>query len=214
MIHFIRLLIIALGIGLGLIQSSHAFEPSFKRYLSGHDIIRVLHQKFPEKMDESNASYVECRELDAGYDSGKTLAKRAALGLSGTVTGEPINPSPTPAFMKWYSKCLNMYLDNEMSKLVDQDGTRERYLGKEFISSRIQFQSTWNTVWSGLMPLEKNLLITHLIHGFIGPGIVEHESDVVSALIISIERNGETRVTDAIKTLVYKICMREEFLTY
>ena len=213
MMLFFRLLIIALGIGLGLVQSSHAFEPSFKRYLGGHDIIRVLHQKFPDKIDENLTNYIECRELDAGYDQGKTLSKRAALGMSSTVTGEPINPSPTPAFMKWYSKCLNTYISNSIDETTNAESARNRYTGEKNVAL-ISITSSGHsyTYWKDFSPSMQIDLVQNIIKIFIGPGILENEDSVIKELISSSD--GEQPVSNVLKKLIYKICMREEFLTY
>ena len=87
----------------GAAAGAAGFQGTFTRYAGGHDLFRLLAQRFPR----ANVPKLgDCGTL--------TDKNRAVLGDLNPSTGEPTYRGPSSAFVRWYSKCLVTIVDKHV----------------------------------------------------------------------------------------------------
>lgn len=103
-----------------------AFEEKQERYLSPHDIFRTLQNRFDLADFSANTFVHGCQEINS--------QNKYLIGTRKESNGEYVFPGPSAAFVKWYSKCLKIYIQEDIKNtLQTKDGYR-RYISPEAIN--------------------------------------------------------------------------------
>lgn len=187
------------------------FNDSFGRYLSGHDIFRLLAQKFP---------YAKSKGVN-GCNS-VTDSNAAFLGVPNTVNGEQAYRTPSPVFIRWYVKCLLPLIDEDLDFASETPNGMDRFFGKETLAL-LQGQSYQTVVshsktvpWMSLPVIIRNAIGRQLIHWYIGPQIVRDENGLVTKLSTIVEKKVKTTTStfQALKKLISYLVLEDDFLAY
>jgi hypothetical protein len=186
----------------GLATVTPTFRDSYSRYISGHDLFRLLNQKFPHA---NWANISRCGSLDP--------INGPALGIQNPANGQLTYPGPSGTFTKWYLKCLLAGIDAEMAADLLNPSDLDVFFGaaalKTFPSAAQAMASKWSTV-----PVEvQRVIAIHLIHGYIGPNIVRDENSLAQRMI-NATSTTDLITSDAIKKLVGWAASQDEFLSY
>ncbi len=186
-----------------------SFKDSYLRYLSGHDLIRVLAQKFPSVISD-NTGYLFIDDKS-----------RASLGDSNPANGEMTYRTPSASFVGWYVKHVQRGLETDLkvALMPGTGGDLTSYFGKE-AAELIKTQPYAKVLtepkavaWTTLSQKIQDATISHLIFRFIGPGILKDEEGLKRKLLISLNESKPDSL-EALKQIVLALAMQDEFLTY
>jgi hypothetical protein len=214
--------LIALTGSLAFATPKITFQDSQTRYLSGHDLFRLFAQHFPLTAESTGA-------ILRGKEVKDPLAlispdcirfgdtNRGALGDSNPATGEPIYRTASSAYVRWYTGCLRAAISTELYLAGKQPGQLVRFYGEALKGGDRKINETLVTapdsiLWNKISePMKKGILL-HLLHLYIGPGILNDEGAFVKSAASALDEN--LSVEAALKKAIFYIAMREEFLTY
>ncbi len=184
------------------------FKDSYLRYFSGHDLFRLLHQKFP---DADLASTQDCRSLTAN--------NRGLVGDQNPVNGEPMYQGPSVAFAKWYVKCVMIAATSELTVSATKPHGFDSFFGKKamgLISTTpyaAVVEKPDTITWATLSPEIQTEVVANLLHFYIGRGILENESGISKKLLVAVQ-DKTLSTAAALKQLILFITTQDEFLTY
>src|SRR4051812_45577598 len=112
------LLIFVTTVSVAVAAPKLTFKDSYVRYLSGHDLFRLLVQKFPGAKWEAIP--------DCGQLSDKN---RASLGDANPATGEMTYRTTSASFVKWYAKCVLLGIDRDFESAGGSAHGMDRFFG-------------------------------------------------------------------------------------
>ena len=178
--------------------SALAFEKTFKRYLSGHDIQRTVEHAFPTGNNENH------------YDCLVKTAELNATGFALPLTGEVTSKKPGSFFFNYYTNCLKYRIASSFDQL------QSRYLPPSvFASTNANGNYFYYNAWTTLDPKIRSSLITHWVHLVLGPGVLnDHEE---TTLVHEYEAKKEFQylnIRDVATNILYSLALRDEFLNY
>jgi hypothetical protein len=182
------------------------FQDTFHRYVSGHDLFRLMSQKFPQGKPSE-----EC--------AGLTTKNRAALGDSNPANGEMAYRTTSASFVRWYTRCLTERISSDYEATLQTAGGVGFYLGPTvtaLLKGRPYEKAVTapkDTNWD-LIPVDlQTQTAEYLVRHYIGPGIHKDEAGLVKRLVTAVSGKG-FNTFDALKRLALFIGMEESFLTY
>jgi hypothetical protein len=192
---------------LSLAAPKATFSGSYLRYLSGHDVFRLLAQKFPRA---EWGTLKECSRL--------TDQNRNVLGVATPANGQVTYPAPSVTYAKWYFKCLLSGIEKDLGNSVSTSAGKDRFFGRE-TNEKLSAQSSnvltapKEIAWATLSDAMQTTITVHLIHQLIGPNVVRDEGELAQKLLGATQRAGLSTY-DALKKLVLLVSSQDEFLTY
>ena len=201
-----KFLLLTLLSTIALAAPKISFHDSYDHYVSGHDMLRLLAQKFPK------AATSPCI---AGLGG-----NRAILGLSTPSTGSPTFRGPTPSFVKWYASCVATLIDAELDQVGVEGKGFSRFFGTGAIAAlgssaqAAAVQNPKSVAWGTIDPAIRLQIISNLIRDFIGPEVVQNEGLLSIGLDkVAVKKSGLSTF-DAFRKIIRLIVLRDEFLTY
>lgn len=204
------LFLLCLGLGASGMAASPkvTFKDSYLRYVSGHDMFRLLYQKFPhakfDKIDDCSAF---------------STRNRAALGDSNPANGELVYRGPSVPYVKWFLRCVNAGIASELEGSSALAGGMTVFFGQTALA-QIANQPYASVVekpktvpWMDLPSTIQSSILSHLIDNYIGPGIVADQEGLVKKLLVAVS-DKQTSTYDALAKEILLVSTQDEFLTY
>lgn len=192
-----------------LATPSATFRDSYVRYVSEHDLFRLLQQKFPD------ANWNTLPDCNALSDSNGT-----ALGVPNPASGELTYPGPSESFAAWYFKCLMAGVSNEMNHATTTQNGMDTFLGREAIKSLQKDNlskirtAPQSVPWKTLDSRVQHQITRNLIHIYIGPNILKNEWDWTQKLASAVSGEPSFSTLDAVKQIIMLVASQNEFLSY
>jgi hypothetical protein len=181
------------------------FRDSYVRYVSEHDLFRLLQQKFP------NGGWNSLSDCNALSGSNGT-----AIGVPDPVSGELTYPGPSESFAGWYFKCLMAGVTNEMNHAASTPNGWIPFIGPATLQKKSRAptaSSPQPVLWNSFDSDVKRQIIGNLINIYIGPNIVKDERTLLDQLMAATA-DKSLSTSDAIKQLVQLIASQDDFLSY
>ncbi len=191
------------------VKTTPQFRDTFKRYLSGHDIFRMFHQKFPS-VPLNLKDFNSCQELND--------KNRAVVGDPNPFNGELVHQRPSPSFVRWYGECLIAWITKQME--LDYAKSMRSYFGEEVATALAASaqekivtdpkSGPWKTV---PYPLQQQIT-RHLIQIYLNPE--EAKGDRLTDEITQWmeKKYSDATVYDAFKKILFFLGTEDPFLTY
>jgi hypothetical protein len=179
-----------------------AFSDTNTRYLSGHEVVAKLVRLFPGSQMARQAS-------NEGPPC--SLDKTSTAGENDPITGKSIYMEPGPAFLKWYTSCI-------------EEASRNEFYGNDptilkFHLGALTANFTFATPASRLNDSQLKELIEYTMIRILGPDEVVMEYGYIDdcdkfreELGTRINRNSS--VGELLKSLEFELITRDEFLSY
>jgi hypothetical protein len=183
------------------------FRDTFQRYVSGHDLFRLLNQKFP------GADWAKIDQC-----SGFTEKNRAALGDPNPANGELSYRVPSSSYLRWYLRCLTQGIEKDFEVTAASPSALEVLFGKEVVQLvqgkpyEKMLKDPKSVKWQEVPELVRTAIANQLIDHFVGPGIMKISSGMVGQLLPAIAQS--TNVLEAMKKAALYISLQDDFLTY
>jgi len=177
------------------------FRDSYVRYLRTHDLFRVLTQQFPGKAKDS-----ACYELN---ENNRTL-----LGDTSPQDGELAFKTPSPAFVRWYGKCLLSLIDSTLALKEGEQKFSEFYGTSPLIPSGAKLDPK-NFSWNRLPAESRYQIVLQLISKLTGESRSEPRSLLATELISILDKKGlALSCYEAISKVLFLIGSSDAFLVY
>lgn len=203
--HWMTLALIALNLGF-------SWEENQIRYLAPMDLLLLIDQKFPVAKDDGTFVSSECVILNNN--------NRGLVGDNTPASGMPLSPSPTPAFIQYYVKCLEFRFD--LSMKTKDAAISERFFGPDMVKYVAQGGNTYN--WKSIPEETQKSMITHIVTEMLGPseviadrGYASGTEEVVLQIMKQLKKRSVSYIMDHVevsKRAHIMVALREEFMSY
>lgn len=190
------------------LKTQPAFAGTFKRYLSGSDLFRVWHDRFP--LVPFN-QFSRCQSQQP--------ADRATIGDPNPFDGELVFRAPGPGFVQWYGKCVLEWIDAELALAHVKD--MRPFFGPDATAALEAaglegvISSPKGTEWTALPDAIRAKIVAHLVRAYIGPGILPDEGGYVERLLkLTSKALARASVFEALRKVLFLVTTEEAFLSY
>ncbi|MBI3296221.1 MAG: DUF1588 domain-containing protein [Deltaproteobacteria bacterium] len=172
------------------------FRRTFRRYVSGQDIFRLLHEKFP------SAPFPKAEDLQI-----LSIRNRAVFGDPNPFDGLLVYENVGPGFVKEFGKSVSYFA------AADIESGPASYLGAEVLKTL--GGAPKEVRWSRIPRNSVRPIIQSLIRRFVDPGQLASPQRVEEALDrFQAKKLQDASVVEALKRMVFLLLMQEEFLAY
>lgn len=173
------------------------FKDSHSRYVSGHDVFRLLAQKFP------NGNWADSKGECGRYNE----KNRSALGDAIPANGELTYKTASAAYVRWLATCLERGIASDLA--LAQPATlfgRAVLEGAKGQPWEKLLKSAKTSPWSGLPDGVRAEITAHWVRTLVGP----HGAGLAKMLPLP---DGAT-VYDSVRKLVLFAALDDAFLVY
>jgi hypothetical protein len=194
-----------------------SFRESGLRTSPSNDIFRRLKQHFSVIPSQTVPGCVNVDEDN-----------KAFLGEITPADGKPIFENVSPAFINWYSMCINSYylftlqnpeiIKNNYSIFLSSKGVdliaKSFFVNQDLVTGITPFYQT--RLWSELSPTIQKVIQLHLIHSFIGPQVLEDEDLFIKKVLVPVvaDQDKVPTIQGAVFDMVLSIMTQDEFLNF
>jgi len=188
-------------------QNLFGFDHSYKRVISGHDLIRLFQNKFPNAFKGAIQNSI-CQQIGPQNEG--------FVGIIKPKTGLPETTAPTLVFTDWFADCIEFFLKLE----IDSTTISQEFMTRQFGAEANKYMKENNLLiapksvfWMTQIPAEIRVsIIRYRVHYLIGPGLLEKEDEFISKIMKQVETSASLH--DAFLHASRLITLHPQFLTY
>lgn len=197
------------------------FRDTYRRYLAGRDLFRMLAQKFP--LGVAATTSFDCTNIN---DNNKGF-----LGTMSPVTGTPSAIVPASAYIRWYSKCASGFIQSQLTADIANPNAPKAlfagwagYLGPQAVTllqastdTALQAAATnpASMTWMKLSDAVKSAVLYNLVDGLVGPGVLKDEPGLVARVLAEMSTVDPTLTAQSgVQQAILRIVTKDEFLTF